>query len=33
MVLMGAAFYSLVVPGLGKAESPESMNTGLWNPE
>ena len=31
MVFMGAAFYSVVVPGLGDAESPESMNTGLWN--
>jgi len=22
---------NLVIPGLGEAESPESMNTGLWN--
>src|SRR5437870_6181522 len=31
MVLMDAAFYSVVIPGLGEAESPEPMNTGLWN--
>jgi hypothetical protein len=28
---MGAAFKLVVVPGLGEAESPEPMNTGLWN--
>src|SRR5438477_2447998 len=31
MILMDAPFHSVVVPGLGDAESPESMNTGLWN--
>jgi hypothetical protein len=28
---MGSAFYFAVVPGLGEAESPEPMDTGLWN--
>jgi hypothetical protein len=28
---MGAAVNLVVVPGLGKAESPEPVNTGLWN--
>jgi hypothetical protein len=28
---MGSAFSLTVFPGLGEAESPEPMNTGLWN--
>jgi hypothetical protein len=31
MPLMAAAAHPVVVPGLGEAESPEPMNTGLWN--
>jgi hypothetical protein len=31
MPLMGAAVNRVVAPGLGKAESLEPMNAGLWN--
>ena len=31
MPSMGAAVHVVVVPGLGKAESPGPINTGLWN--
>ena len=31
MVSMGSVFYFAVILGLGEAESPEPMDTGLWD--